>query len=133
MIVVVDSSVWISALQFGGIPLDALDQMTGRHQIAVCDAIVTEVNVALGEKFGWRKSEIEAALADFAEEILVVTVRGALRGVCRDANDDMVVECAVNAGAEMIVSGDKDLLSLKRYKSIRIVSARAFLRAIDTE
>lgn len=91
------------------------------------------MHTALREKFRWRKAEVDEALAGFAEKILMVQVRGTLRGVCRDPSDDMVVECAVEAGAEVIVSGDNDLLSLKRYKSIRIVTPRVFLRAIDTE
>jgi predicted nucleic acid-binding protein len=47
--------------------------------------------------------------------------------VCRDPNDDMVLECAVAAGAQCVVSGDKDLLVLNPYNGIRIVSPAEFL------
>jgi predicted nucleic acid-binding protein len=57
---------------------------------------------------------------------LRVTITGVLRA-CRDPNDDMVLECAVVAGAQVIVSGDKDLLALDPYNGIRIVSPAEFL------
>jgi len=50
-----------------------------------------------------------------------------MQGMCRDPKDDMVIECAANGGARVIVSGDKDLLTIKRYKDIRILTARQYL------
>src|SRR5258708_2729343 len=47
--------------------------------------------------------------------------------VCRDPNDDHVIATAVAVHAEVIVTGDKDLLALSRYHSIRILTARTFL------
>jgi hypothetical protein len=47
--------------------------------------------------------------------------------VCRDPNDDHVIATALAVSANIIVTGDKDLLALSRYQSIRILSARAFL------
>jgi predicted nucleic acid-binding protein len=57
---------------------------------------------------------------------LRVTVPGMLR-VCRDPDDDMVLECAVVAGAQLILTGDKDLLSLNPYKGILILTPAEFL------
>ena len=47
-------------------------------------------------------------------------VRG-IGPVCRDPNDDHVIATAVAVNAEVIVTGDKDLLALSRYQSIRIL------------
>jgi predicted nucleic acid-binding protein len=46
--------------------------------------------------------------------------------VCRDPDDDHILALAATAGAEVIVSGDDDLLSLKRHHGVDIVSPRAF-------
>jgi predicted nucleic acid-binding protein len=54
-------------------------------------------------------------------------VVGSVKNICRDPNDDMVLECAVRAGAKAIVTGDKDLLTLGEYEGIRIVTPRTFL------
>ena len=49
-----------------------------------------------------------------------------LSGVCRDPKDDMVFECAVKADAEIILSGDNDLLSMKTYRGIEVLTARQY-------
>jgi len=50
--------------------------------------------------------------------------------VCRDHNDDHVIAAALGANAGIIVTGDKDLLMLGRYRTVRILTARAFLTEI---
>ena len=50
-----------------------------------------------------------------------------IAGVVRDPNDDMVIACALKAGANYIVTRDKDLLSLGAYEGIQIVTPRQLL------
>ena len=50
--------------------------------------------------------------------------------VCRDSKDSKFIECAVNANADYIVSGDKDLLVLKNYKKIKIIKTSEILTRI---
>jgi predicted nucleic acid-binding protein len=45
-----------------------------------------------------------------------------------DPDDDRVLECAVEARADYIVSGDRHLLALESYEAIRIVSPRQFVQ-----
>jgi putative PIN family toxin of toxin-antitoxin system len=47
--------------------------------------------------------------------------------ICRDPNDDHVIATALAVNADFIVTGDKDLLALTQYQSIRILTPRAFL------
>jgi predicted nucleic acid-binding protein len=47
--------------------------------------------------------------------------------VCRDPDDDRVLECALAAGAKVIVSGDRDLLDLGAFRGTPITSPRLFL------
>jgi predicted nucleic acid-binding protein len=54
-----------------------------------------------------------------------------LKAVDRDPDDDMVLECAMEGGAHYIVTGDKDLLDLKVFRSIQIVRASEFLRIAE--
>jgi len=127
VIIVLDSGIWISALHFGGTPLAALEECDDYHQIAICPLIVYEVKSALVSKFGWNGEEAMDNLTDYILHALHIKTRGRFAGVCRDPNDDMVIECAVEAGATVIVTGDKDLLSLREYRGIRMLTAREFV------
>jgi uncharacterized protein len=79
-------------------------------------------------KFSLSKDEIKAIIED---EILpyfdVIDIKEKIKGVCRDPNDDMFLAVAVNAQAPYVVTGDKDLLALRKYKSIDIVSPQEYL------
>jgi putative PIN family toxin of toxin-antitoxin system len=127
VIVVVDSGVWISALHFGGTPLAALDHVFLSDQLAVCDQIVMEIRAVLIRKFLWEDEEIREVLDEYLSGALNIRVDGTLQGVCRDPKDDMVLECAVNAEAQLVVTGDNDLLAVEFFGNIRIVTARTYL------
>ena len=79
-------------------------------------------------KFELTEEEIKELIQ---EEILpyaeVVKPKRRLRVVQRDPSDDKFIECAVAGKARVIISGDKDLLSLGRYRQIRILSPAKFL------
>ena len=64
---------------------------------------------------------IEVAVSTDPEEKAII-----VSGVCRDENDNKVLACAVGCKADYIVTGDKDLLALKMYRKIKIVSPREF-------
>ena len=51
--------------------------------------------------------------------------------VIRDPDDDMVLACAVASRSDVIVSGDNDLLDLKQYKNIRILTATELLSELN--
>jgi putative PIN family toxin of toxin-antitoxin system len=69
------------------------------------------------------KELIQEEILPFAE---VVKPKRRLRVVRRDPSDDKFLECAVAGKASLIISGDKDLLSLGRYRQIRIQSPAQF-------
>jgi predicted nucleic acid-binding protein len=62
----------------------------------------------------------------------VIQIPKALTAVCRDPDDNMVLECALEGHVQYIVSGDKDLLELKEFRGIRIVRAAEFLSLLAT-
>ena len=129
MIVVLDTNVWISAMHFErrqSPPILALERVRNRHIIATCNEIEEEISRILTEKFGWGRSAAQYRLDFFLAKSIHVTLSGAVH-VCRDPNDDMVLECAAVSGARFIISGDKDLLALDPYNGIRILTPAEFL------
>lgn len=127
MNVVVDSGIWISALQFGGIPLRAVQKALAVDRVVYCDEILIEITRVLTEKLDWEDKRARASLRVYLYDAVRVPIRGDVRGLCRDPKDDMVIECAVNGDARIIFTGDKDLLTVEEYKEIRILTARQYV------
>ena len=73
---------------------------------------------------------------DIADLLALFTLRGELVKpertvrICRDSDDDMVIEAALAGLAEWVVTGDDDLLVLERFETVRFVTPRVFLPAI---
>jgi len=129
VIVVFDSGIWVSAMQFGGTPLEAVIRAIAQDRFAVCAQIEEEVVRVLARKFGWEAERVRADLAFYWLDALRAELEGTVTGICRDPKDEPILECAERAGAERIVTGDHDLLSLASYRGIRITTARDYVEA----
>jgi putative PIN family toxin of toxin-antitoxin system len=120
--IVFDSNVYISALLFKGIPGKILDMALKNEIILITsDEIVTETVRILREKFKWPEHNIDKfvrRLSDISENIRLAIKLNVIK---ERESDNRVLECAVSGEASLIVSGDKHLLKLKRYKNIPIV------------
>ena len=127
MIVLLDSGIWISGLQFDGIPLKALEKALIEDEIAICDRIEEEITRVLTEKFGWHIRHVRQSLAIYTHNAIHAAATGRLKGMCRDAKDAIIFECAVNSDAKLIVSGDQDILTVGIYEGIRVVTARKYV------
>ena len=133
ILVVLDTNVVVSALLFGGTPGRHIAMWeSGRIKPFLSSGITAEIIRVLSyPKFDLIEKEIEYLLY---HEILphfdiVETTKGEPI-ISEDPSDDAFIQCALHAGANFIVSGDKHLLSLKAYKHIRIVTVAAFLSEV---
>lgn len=129
--VVLDANVYISALAFGGKPKRAFQLgITRRVQVVISDPIRTEVLRTLRDKFQWSEERLADAGALIGTAATSIAPTVTLQVVERDPDDDRVLECAVTAKADLIVTGDLDLLSLGEYEGIRIVQVAQLLDQI---
>ena len=125
---VFDTNVLIAAFLTEGLCSGLL--LRARKQafnLVLCDDIIGEFQGILTKKFKLSSSdisEITTIVTEATSEILHQTA--SLGRICRDPDDDMVIACAVDANADYIVTGDEDLLILKRYKDIVIINPRNF-------
>ncbi len=108
MIVVLDSNVWVSALEFRGTAGLALTRALTIDQLAISDFIEAEVVRVLTRKFGHDLGTLQAVLEELLRPALRVRIQNAVSGICRDANDDAILETAAAAQASLLVAGDKD-------------------------
>ena len=128
MRVVLDTHIFVSALEFGGIPLHLLEQArAGEFEVAISTPIVDEIKRVFREKFGWPESRLEQFERNVSQFTHRVEPTRRLDIVKDDPSDDKFVECAVAAGAEAIITGDKDLLRLGTYEGIKMMTPRNFL------
>lgn len=126
--VTADTNVYVSALHFGGKPRQLREAArVGLFDLAISDPILAEVERVLDTKFGWEGGRLTAArraLSGIARR--VVPERG-IAAVPDDPDDDRLLECAVAAGAQVLVSGDKHLLRLSAFEGIQILPVAEFL------
>ena len=124
MIVVFDSGVWISAIARRGVPLAAITHGLETDSVLTCAELEDEVVRIMNEKFGIDGEQMRERLGGLLEKSARIVVTGRISGICRDPKDDFILECAEAGEANMIVTGDKDLLSLANYGTIEIVTPR---------
>jgi putative PIN family toxin of toxin-antitoxin system len=94
-------------------------------------AILDEVRDVLQRaKFGLSPEQALAFVGEFQLLCQVVAPRNRVRAIADDPKDDMFLECAVEAQADVIVSGDAHLLELGQWGGIRMVTPAGFLKQI---
>lgn len=131
-VVVFDAGVLFSAVGWRGKPARCLE-LTRDGQIAgvTCIEILSELAEKLALKLKFTDEQVLAILASLLAFLRPVTITGLMTGLCADAKDDMVLECALVARATHVVSSDKrHLLSMKSFRGIAIVSPAELLQAV---
>jgi len=126
--VVFDTNIWISGLLWRGKPYQCLLlARVGMVQHVYCQEMTAELSQKLRQVFGFSENYIRAVLYDLRRISERVKIVGELHVVADDPDDDKFVECALVAGASLIVSGDHHLLELGECEGIRILSAAEFV------
>lgn len=133
MRVVFDTNIYISALAIpGGNAEDAyLEAVRGTFELFTSVAILTETARVLQTKFDWADDKVREAVQDISQTATVLRPRPTLH-LLVDEPDNRILECAMAAQAEYIVSGDRHLLALKRHADITMVSLANFLTKLRT-
>ncbi len=125
---VFDTNIFISALAIpGGQAERAIDLVIdGRVELFISKAIIHEVLGVLAEKFS-RDADQISRTAVFLSEIAELVAPRRKLAILNDEPDNRILECAVTGGANIIVTGDKAMLNLKRFAEIRIITLRELL------
>jgi putative PIN family toxin of toxin-antitoxin system len=101
--------------------------------VAVSDEILDEVKRVLQERFQWPQRRAAQARRNIGEFSQHVTPASRIEVVKDDPDDNRILECAVAAGSDYIVTGDCHLLRLGQYKGILIVKVADFLEIAAAE
>ncbi len=135
---VIDTNVLISALLWHGQPHALLEHVRdGTLTLVSSPALLAELADVLGRaKFDAVRARAsisrERALAEVRQLTEIVEPPPLPRPVCRDPDDDHVLALALAARADLIVSGDRDLVDLKEFEGMPIVGPAEAIRRIKT-
>ena len=128
MKIVIDTNVIASAIFFGGRPKELIEHLVYRRVDAYASTeIISEYRETieeLSERYPNRPNNIPLTDILFTMKMVEPTTHV---DICRDPDDNKFIDCAIDGGCIYIVSGDKDLLSLKSYRDIEIVTVSEFL------
>lgn len=131
MRVVFDTNILVSALVFpGGQGEAALRRIIEEiDQLVLSRPILEELLDVLGRKFARDAEELAHVAVYLSDIATIVAPKQRIRAV-KDEPDNRILECAVSGHAAVIVTGDKVLLTLKRYEEIRLLTLRDYLASV---
>lgn len=138
---VIDSTVLVSAfLGPGGVSDAVLGQAdAGRFLLYLAEEILAESQRILLDTerirsyYHYCDNNVYRFIGELHNHASLIGSLPPLSGIVRDPNDDMIIACASAAFADYIVTRDKDLLSLRTYDSITMVTPEVFMETLRSE
>ncbi len=131
MKVVLDTNVVVSGLNFPGNERLVLElALRGRFELflSVFIFILQEVAGVLGRKFGWDEDRVTEARRTLEKAATVIEPARLPDVIDANEADNRILECAVEASADYLVTGDRrHLLPLEEHRGVRILNAPRFL------
>ena len=133
MSIVFDTNVLVAAFTSIGLSHQAYERALARTDIVTARRLLDELHDTLTGKMKIDRSLADEILAELANELEIVEPVPLLKSICRDKDDDWVLATALAGHSEIMVSGDKDLLVLKQFQGIKILSPRQFVEWMDRQ
>ena len=131
---VYDTNVLISAfISRGSAEVLFRAVLSGEVVLITSEDLLAEFREVLGRgKFGFSTQQVDRMVRVVRGAVIVVKPRQRIRIITQDPDDNLVLECAFSGGADYVVSGDKHLLDLGKYRNIRIISVKEFKKFLKT-
>lgn len=125
--VCLDSNIFVSALGFGGKPLRVVEHALKNDFLLISsEHILTEVRRNLVSKVGLKLSEVTHFLAMVTEVAALFSPTGQI-SIVNDSNDNLVIETALMGFANILVTGDRELVDLGKVGDLKIERTSVFL------
>jgi putative PIN family toxin of toxin-antitoxin system len=121
---VFDTNVLFSAVGWRGKPYPCVElARQGAVDGITCWEVLDELSARLQSKLAFSLDQAYDVILDYLSVFRLVPITGQLKVVADDPDDDKILDCAIEAGATHIVTGDRrHLLPLGNYQGIQIVS-----------
>lgn len=134
MKVVFDTNIFVSAFIIPGSRGQEAFLLAHRRKVSLSSSvpILTEAARILRTKFSQSETDVMAALRMISRAARMVRPTRKVT-VLQDMPDNHILECAVTAQTDLIVTGDRELLALREFEGISIVRLADFLRMVPSE
>ena len=129
MRVVFDTNVILAGIVAEGLCREIVETHIPKHTPILSEPLWDELVAKLRDKFDLEADELPF-LSLYRRHATWVDPRPLEKSVCRDPDDDWVLGTAVAGKADVIVTGDEDLLTLRRHQGIAILKPRGFLERL---
>lgn len=131
--IVLDTNVYISAFLYGGKPKQVLELVLARQvHLLISIPLQSELQRVLRDKFSFTPRDLAAKTDVLWKHAEWISPRRRL-SLCRDESDNRVLECAAEGRADVVVTGDRDLLDLPAMEGFAILTPAEFLSRWSAE
>jgi putative PIN family toxin of toxin-antitoxin system len=121
-----DTNVLIAAFVARGLCSDLFDHCLAEHTICISQWVLDEFCDRLIKKFRFTKANVDKAAAFIVQHAVMLAGDPLPSRICRDPDDDNVLAAAINGRVHCVVTGDEDLLVLKKIQKIPIIKPSEF-------
>ena len=132
MKVFLDTNVLAAAAATRGLCADVLREVLVCHQLLLSDQVLTELKRVLRSKFAIGQDLIEEYILLLQQDSILVEAADMPKVKLRDKDDLGILGAAVAGGADVLVTGDRELLDLHHIENVEILSPRQFWEKVKT-
>ncbi|MFH1904867.1 MAG: putative toxin-antitoxin system toxin component, PIN family [bacterium] len=126
MKLLIDTNVIISGITARGYSFDVIKDAIDKHAVYYTSYLLEEIQRTLSTKFSLSKDVIHFSIFIIKRDLIKGKTASKVENVCRDPDDNQILADALANEIEVIITGDGDLLDLKSYKGIKIISPREY-------
>ncbi|MBE7440755.1 MAG: putative toxin-antitoxin system toxin component, PIN family [Spirochaetales bacterium] len=127
MRITLDTNVLLAAFIAEGLCQRVYSECLKGHELILSEFILEEIRLVFKRKARMPAVQILRNIESIRGNAEIIEIPVDVERVCRDANDDAVIATAVHGQAQVLVTGDQDLLILKKHRGVRIINPRTFI------
>jgi uncharacterized protein len=133
MRVFLDTNVIVSAVTTRGLCADVFRTVLAEHELVISPRILDEVRHILKSKFAVPDGLVTEYVELIEEDALMADTKNPLPLQIKDKSDIKIVTAAVGAGAQVLVTGDREIQGIKTIGKVRVLSPREFWEELTAD
>jgi|SRR3989338_3849740 len=126
MKILFDTNVIISGFVSQGYSFDVIKDAANKHEVYCTEYLLKETQKNLSTKFPLSHEAVSSIINTVKKQFTFGKTANTIEKISRDPKDDQILADAVTNDVDIIVTGDKDLLEIKNYKGIKIITPKDY-------